>query len=735
MKTFRGKIPQDRQLKDVSLLKREVLKYVRFAGTLINQTTFHNEYNTLGKAILKLWTLSGKTHTVKYLKECQMMVFKTLSGDPYKRGPNAPYVAHRKGIPSIIPSGLRDVILNNDPLSIKGVLTVLSVYRVIHCRPSLKLGTIIDPFTGVSPKWNIKHVHQAMKILGIKKGRSSSQELEWTFHHSSSAGPNSSISTAGMTNDALGFLIEWRSLRAFWNLTARVARGWNLKLLFARAIGVSILCGHRWSQRKTCYLGKLVTKNEPAGKVRVFAITDWWTQNVLRPLHLYLFRLLSRIPIDGTFDQDAQVKRAMKISKGKPCYSFDLSAATDRLPVLFQEQVLSAIFDEEFASNWRILITDRNWQLKGFAPLKYAVGQPMGAYSSWAILALSHHLIVQRAAHLGGWKTRFEGYSVLGDDVVIFDKTVASHYLTLIDELGVGVNLSKSLQSETGYMEFAKRFTSNDHDLSPLGAKAMVIGIRNVKDMQVTLVDAAQKSVFTIVEAPVLVQNLRTNNFLKPSKCYEVLMALVGFGGILNQEYLITDSMNLEGKVHLDRFVVRQIQASINDYLHNKARRVISRLEDEVRKEISKIYDPTSIWFPCIQNEWEKVLAFLFHPGIVKYQERLGEILVSTKVIEGSSPEITRLLTVLAPYDPFTARRSRSITADSLRELIAMDPLRDCLIDWGKTTTENKKAPRFGVTHKEIMSYLTLAFFEFSSYSASYPTSTVSKREDGEVGD
>jgi len=158
------------------------------------------------------------------------------------------------------------------------------------------------------------------------------------------------------------------------------------------------------------------------------------------------------------------------------------------------------------------------------------------------------------------------------------------------------VNLSKSLQSETGYMEFAKRFTSSDHDLSPLGAKAVVMGIRNVKDMQVTLVDIAQKAVFTIVEAPVLVQNLRTNNFLKPSKCFEVLMALVGFGGILNQEYLVTDSMNLDGKVHLDEFVVKQIQASINDYLVNKMRRTISGIEETVRNDVIRKFDVTSSW-------------------------------------------------------------------------------------------------------------------------------------------
>jgi hypothetical protein len=30
-------------------------------------------------------------------------------------------------------------------------------------------------------------------------------------------------------------------------------------------------------------------------------------------------------------------------------------------------------------------------------PYRYAVGQPMGALSSWAMLAVTHHLIVQLA--------------------------------------------------------------------------------------------------------------------------------------------------------------------------------------------------------------------------------------------------------------------------------------------------------------------------------------------------
>lgn len=35
--------------------------------------------------------------------------------------------------------------------------------------------------------------------------------------------------------------------------------------------------------------------------------------------------------------------------------------------------------------------------------VRYAVGQPMGALSSWAMLALTHHLIVAMAARRVGF--------------------------------------------------------------------------------------------------------------------------------------------------------------------------------------------------------------------------------------------------------------------------------------------------------------------------------------------
>jgi hypothetical protein len=76
-------------------------------------------------------------------------------------------------------------------------------------------------------------------------------------------------------------------------------------------------------------------------------MVDPLTQWVLKPLHDYLFNALKRIPYDGTFNQ---LKPLTRIPYGKvPLYSFDLSAATDRLPLKLQVIILESIFSKDVA--------------------------------------------------------------------------------------------------------------------------------------------------------------------------------------------------------------------------------------------------------------------------------------------------------------------------------------------------------------------------------------------------
>jgi hypothetical protein len=72
----------------------------------------------------------------------------------------------------------------------------------------------------------------------------------------------------------------------------------------------------------------------------------------------------------------------------------------------------------------------------------------------------------------GQW---YSDYVILGDDLVLFEKDVADRYLTLCKQIGVEINLSKSIIAESlPVVEFAKRTSIKGVDVSALSFKEML---------------------------------------------------------------------------------------------------------------------------------------------------------------------------------------------------------------------------------------------------------------------
>jgi len=91
------------------------------------------------------------------------------------------------------------------------------------------------------------------------------------------------------------------------------------------------------------------------------------------------------------------------------------------------------------------------------------------------------------AAFRAGHVRWFPLYSVLGDDVVIFDEAVANQYLDIMRDLGLGINLSKSVISRNGSFEFAKRFIVQGQDLSALSFKELDVAMLSLDAMALLL--------------------------------------------------------------------------------------------------------------------------------------------------------------------------------------------------------------------------------------------------------
>lgn len=114
------------------------------------------------------------------------------------------------------------------------------------------------------------------------------------------------------------------------------------------------------------------------------------------------------------------------------------------------------------------------------------------------MLALSHHVIVKLAARRVG-KHAFTDYALLGDDIVIANESVANCYHEIMTQiLGVEINLSKSLISEHSF-EFAKRLITFKGEVSPVGAKNLLVGVKSLKGIPSILLDLINKG-YTLTE-------------------------------------------------------------------------------------------------------------------------------------------------------------------------------------------------------------------------------------------
>nr|QUE49179.1 MAG: RNA-dependent RNA polymerase [Sclerotinia sclerotiorum mitovirus 37] len=488
--------------------------------------------------VRSLLTHNGRKFTVLYLKECYRIVQHFVSGNPVLVTHELPLSIVR-GLPSIIPGVLRLQMHDGNPDVIRGVLTCLSVFRVIKFPGNVSFDTIVGPFTGLSstlPVYELLAVKSSLPPLG-ELG-----PLRWLF--SRSAGPNCKVAGLGIWLD----IKAWSSRPNFGDLLDFVKYfpgGLDFRsALLAEASSLRDL------PSKILHLGRLSFKEEAAGKVRVFAITDAVTQSVMAPLSDAIFSCLRRVPQDGTFNQSAPLDRLRLLKsegklEGQKFYSYDLSAATDRLPVDLQVQILSIYLGERFGSLWKSVMTDRDWMAKvetvpGLPAeeelFRYRVGQPMGALSSWGMLALTHHYVVRLAARRVGLLD-FGDYAILGDDVVIANDLVArSYHSIVVDILGVKINMSKTLVSEHSF-EFAKRLVSRNIELTPLGASNALVALQSLSGVPSLLRDLSNKGVtFTEETVDSLISRVPT---VRKSQLELILWTIKGpFGFVPTREGL-----------------------------------------------------------------------------------------------------------------------------------------------------------------------------------------------------
>ncbi|AQM32767.1 replicase [Agaricus bisporus mitovirus 1] len=423
-------------------------EYIRFSSTY-----FFKEVRSL---ILS----RGLEFTVLYVKTSRNAINRVLSGEPLQE---CDQLALTK---DGVPKWLLPIFDNSNIEKIRILQSLLVSLRGITLSPILDTSTITSASSARVDEISNQELKRALislKVIPLKRRVPEFSE----YHLTTKRGPLGQAILSSMSEVTfLPYqLIEDINLLGGKKLAEELTMLQD-RLDILKYTSVAEFW-KAWFPPKTSTLRKLSYFSDKEGKTRVIGIIDYWSQCALRPLHLYLNKVLRRIKTDMTFDQNRFSSEIPKLD-GHKFQSIDLSSATDRMPITLQKRVLEFIIGTEKSNAWHRILTSipfecrlsRSEQIrkdKSTIQVKYNTGQPMGAYSSWPTMALTHHVIVRIAAQRAGLRSSFDQYFLLGDDLVIFNDKVSEQYKLLLKLLDMPWSPSKTHVSNDTF-EFAKRW-------------------------------------------------------------------------------------------------------------------------------------------------------------------------------------------------------------------------------------------------------------------------------------
>eukprot|EP01083_Nonionella_stella_P032589 89203_1 len=411
----------------------------------------------------KRWSTCEGHHGLKRSKVINLGFIRALMGVEYSLPVSSKYKRMVKR--ALIQAG-------SSTLSAVFWTSVFSFHRLFRGPVVYDTQTLTQSFTG-KPIKIMLFLPSLMKACNHLRTLGKHSQVwcaNWKWHISGKSGPNGSMAFTR-------YLEDLRAIRRNGLYLKNLFLMYSLPLknreeahdFISRAYSEA---HSRLKEKEDCSHSRLAFLSDKAGKTRVVAMVDILSQSNLAIVHNRLFSFLRNLETDGTFDQDHQRRRIRKWSEEKEfTSSIDLTAATDRLPVLYQALVLYKLHLLSFnqALAWLMVVSWRPFEITGVGgELKYTVGQPMGALSSWPAMAVSHHALVwwaYKEAYPSS-KKRFSDYALLGDDLVIRNRRVSEAYLKIISALGVEVSLEKSFISDSR-AEFAKSLFRYGKDLTP----------------------------------------------------------------------------------------------------------------------------------------------------------------------------------------------------------------------------------------------------------------------------
>lgn len=349
--------------------------------------------------------------------------------------------------------------------SLTYIFSAIVIYRQFNVKSIPKVSSLTDPYSGVpmDQLGNLFSVNQ-MEIWLRKtfSSKSLNRDISLKMYSGNASSPNSGSSSSKLLEDAWAVKNDEKLSNSLFSLSKYFKNHEELEYFLLTLF-------ENVRDLPKAIHSRLFHFTAPGGKARIIANVDWITQTVLSGIHYHLFFLLSTIKTDFTFNHKGAIDYVFN-GPGKYC-SVDLSAATDRMPRVIQSRMIEALFNvrnqngADISHHW-LNIIDREYEMSSDSlnngnPLRYSVGQGMGLFTSWSIMALLHHYIVNHVCNI-------ETYSLIGDDLTVRGET--NNYFKVMEDIGIKINLDKTIfsNSETPNIEMARNFIIHGVKIRPL---------------------------------------------------------------------------------------------------------------------------------------------------------------------------------------------------------------------------------------------------------------------------
>lgn len=500
---------------DYKPTRKFVAKYVKFVS-LTTKVDVLKEIDYIISLFERITESNGCAYALKVCKELYSIGTRLSTSNRFK--PMSFRKSTADGVPKIM--GPLVVLLKGSYNERRAALSVLQLIKIVeHHETGFSVETIIRegpikqlsfdelPVVGNYFKRYIKEKGYMAETVDLRQFRRAYFEvLEETFpthlqstrlkditkfssnHVSARNGPNGpSLTTAAV--DYRSFKKDESSKQLWNNLKSFAVMTKNKDL-------ARLMCDFEIEDPKVVHQrgkkpihSKISIKKESWGRLRPFAILDYFTQSSMVGTHNYLFKWLEEQVEDGTFDQDRVSSVVQNWTKlGLNPESADLSAATDSIPVEIQAEILSQIGGRDYGKLWMNIVSNRDFLSPDGTFIRYKTGQPMGILSSFGMLAVWHHIIARVCL-------RYEGivrsstspiYCIIGDDITMTGQRLFHIYETVVGTvMGIGISKVKGFHSETQTLdnplvidgivplsmttaELAKRIFCNGHEITPI---------------------------------------------------------------------------------------------------------------------------------------------------------------------------------------------------------------------------------------------------------------------------